>query len=83
MVKIHVTGVSTFDWIEARLHMDVGNYPKKCKVQATFSEDCFKGRSIDETGYNVSLVAKSQENNRKKRALSTFFGEKLIVFDML
>ena len=71
MVKIHVTGVSTFDWIEARLHQDVGNYPKKCKIQATFSEDCFKGTSIGETYYNVSLVAKPREKKRKKRALRT------------
>ena len=44
MVKIHVTGVSTFDWIAAILHNDVGSYPEKCKIQASFSEDCFKGR---------------------------------------
>ena len=43
MVKIHVTGVSTFDWIAAMLHHDNGNYPEKCKNQESFSEDCFKG----------------------------------------
>ena len=70
MVKIHVTGVSTFDWIAAILHYDVGNYPEKCKNQESFSEDCFKGRSIGETYYNVHLVAKPQESKRKKRTIS-------------
>ena len=70
MVKIHVTGVSTFDWIAAILHNDIGSYPEKCKIQASFSEDCFKGRSIGETYYNVQLVAKPQESKRKKRTIS-------------
>ena len=70
MVKIHVTGVSTFDWIAAKLHYDVGNYPEKCKNQASFSEDCFKGRSIGEKYYNVHLVAKPKESKRKKRTIS-------------
>ena len=33
-------------------------------------EDCFKGRSIGETYYNVHLVAKPQESKRKKRTIS-------------
>ena len=65
MVKIHVTGESTFDWIEARYQK--GNTPAICTVQETFSEDCFVGTSVEEPFYSVKLVAKQQESKRRKR----------------
>ena len=72
MVKIRVTGESTFDWIEAKYHKDRANYPAKCKEQATFSEDCFDGTFVEEINYNVDLVAIPQENGKRKREISKY-----------
>ena len=65
MVKIQVTGESTFDWMEAKYQK--GNTPAKCTVQETFSEDCFFGTSVEEPFYSVVLVAKNREGKRRKR----------------
>ena len=50
MVKIRVTGETTFDWIDAKYQQ--GNYPTNCKVQETFTEDCFNGTSVAESKYS-------------------------------
>ena len=72
MVKIRVTGESTFDWIEAKYHKDRANYPAKCKEQATFSEDCFDGTLVEQINYDVDLVAIPQENGKRKREISKY-----------
>ena len=69
MVKIRVTGESTFDWMEAKYQK--GNTPAKCTVHETFSEDCFVGTSAEEPFYSVVLVAKQQESKRRKREVGT------------
>ena len=65
LVKIRVTGETTFDWIEAKYVQ--GNYPTECKSQETFTEECFVGTSVKEPNYSVELVAKPQERKRKKQ----------------
>ena len=64
MVKIRVTGETTFDWMEAKFVYD---YPSNCKAQETFTEECFVGTSVKEPNYSVKLVAKPQESKRKER----------------
>ena len=54
MVKIRVTGETTFDWLEAKYHQD---YPYECGKQSTFSENCFTGTSVDQDKYDVNLKA--------------------------
>ena len=54
MVKIRVTGETTFDWLEAK----VKNGPSgNCKVQATFNEECFEGTPVTQKEYDVTLSA--------------------------
>ena len=55
MVKIQVTGETTFDWIEAKYHRPSSD--STCKSQLTFDLACFHGTSMPETSYNVVLVA--------------------------
>ena len=72
MVKIRVTGETTFEWIEARVQRR--NYPSHCKAQETFTVECWNdgstengyGTIFDESRYSVVLVAKLQESQRKK-----------------
>lgn len=67
MVKIRVTGETTFDWIEAKYQK--GIYPTNCKAQETFTEECFVGTSVEESFYSVVLVAKPQQSKRRKREI--------------
>ena len=64
MVKIQVTGESSFKWMEAKYHRDKTNYPAKCKDQATFSKDCYDGPSVKKAYYDVDLVAKLQQKQK-------------------
>jgi len=57
MVKIRVTGETTFDWMEARYGWEE-KIPTKCTAQETFTADCFVGESVAQKNYNVLLVAK-------------------------
>ena len=55
MVKIEVTGETTFKWIEAKYHIPSSD--STCKIQLTFDLDCFHGTSMSEKRYNVVLFA--------------------------
>ena len=55
MVKIAVTGDTTFDWIDAKYHKPSAT--SSCRDQDTFSESCFHGKSVSKRQYNVQLVA--------------------------
>ena len=55
MVKIEVTGETTFDWIDAKYHEPAAT--SSCREQATFSESCFHGSSVSKEQYDVQLVA--------------------------
>ena len=57
MVKIAVTGETTFDWIDAKYHKPSAT--SSCRYQDTFSESCFHGKSVSKGQYNVQLVASS------------------------
>ena len=54
MVKIRVTGVTTFDWLAAKFYK---NFPKYCGEQSTFNQSCFQGTSANQEQYNVKLTA--------------------------
>ena len=55
MVKIAVTGETTFDWIDAKYHEPAAT--SSCRDQVTFSESCFHGSSVSKEQYDVQLVA--------------------------
>ena len=55
MVKIRVTGETTFKWISARYIVSSSN--PLCKRQRTFNLDCFSGASMSSKSYNVVLRA--------------------------
>ena len=55
MVKIRVTGKTTFKWISARYNVPSSN--SLCKSQRTFNLDCFSGTSMSSNSYNVVLRA--------------------------
>ena len=57
MVKIAVTGETTFDWIDAKYHELAAT--SSCRDQETFSESCFLGSSVSQGNYDVQLVASS------------------------
>ena len=78
MVKIRVTGETTFDWIEAKYQK--GIYPTNCKTQETFTEECFVGTSVEEPFYSVVLVAKPQESKRRKREIGKNFSLNKVIF---
>ena len=59
MVKIRVTGETTFDWIEAKYNE---HFPRACGIASTFYEDCFQGPSVTKTNYNVILDASLKGN---------------------
>ena len=54
MVKIRVTGITTFDWLEARYIM---HYPEGCGKQSTFHEGCFRGELVTQFNFDVDLFA--------------------------
>ena len=64
MVKIRVTGKTTFDWLDGRnLILDsnkdgVIDNNEECGKQSTFHEGCFIGNSLERDKYDVDLVAK-------------------------
>ena len=55
MVKIKVTGDTTFEWIEAKYHRPTSD--STCKSQLTFDLDCFHGTPMTVKSYNVVLRA--------------------------
>ena len=55
MMKIEVTGVTTFNWMDAKYH--VVSATSSCREQETFSESCFHGSSVSQEQYDVQLVA--------------------------
>ena len=63
MIKIRVTGETTFDWIEAKHQRVTAN----CNAQETFTTECFVGSPAKEHQYNVALVAKQVETKQKNR----------------
>ena len=63
MIKIRVTGKTTFDWLDGRnVILDsnkdgVIDNNEECGKQSTFHEGCFKGSFQGQDKYNVDLVA--------------------------
>ena len=56
MVKIRVTGKTTFDWLDGRNLVLKGM--EECDKQSTFHENCFnQGNVYGQDKYNVDLVA--------------------------
>lgn len=55
MVKIKVTGETTFEWIEAKYHKPSSD--STCKTQLSFDIDCFHGTPMSVKSYNVVLLA--------------------------
>ena len=56
MVKIQVTGVSSFVWIDAKSN-PLASADTKCRDEATFSVDCFGGVSESQSQLSVKLLA--------------------------
>ena len=56
MVKIQVTGVSSFVWIDAK-YKPLASVDTKCRDDATFSVDCFGGVSESQSQLSVKLLA--------------------------
>ena len=59
MVKIRVTGKTTFNWLDARYKQ---NYSEECGKQSTFNEGCFQGPSVGQDKYDVDLIATVTES---------------------
>ena len=63
MVKIRVTGKTTFDWLDGRnVILDsnkdgVIDNNEECGKQSTFHEGCFQGNFQGQDKYDVDLVA--------------------------
>ena len=57
MMKIEVTGETTFNWVDAKYH--VVSATSSCRDQETFSESCFHGSSVSQGNYDIQLVASS------------------------
>ena len=55
MVKIRITGETTFDWLTAKYNRP--SYSSMCTKQITFYEECFYGTSMPKRSYNVELHA--------------------------
>ena len=55
MVKIEVTGETTFKWIDAKYHTPSSD--STCRSQLTFDVDCFYGTSMSAKRYTVVLLA--------------------------
>ena len=56
MVKILVTGESSFDWIEAK-YVREDSADSSCLSQSTFTEECYQGSANSYPAYNVQLMA--------------------------
>ena len=54
MVKIEITGVSSYNWLETRYST---TYTTACTAQTTFDESCFSGTSATQNFYPVDLDA--------------------------
>ena len=67
MMKIEVTGETTFNWIDAKYH--AVSATSSCRDQETFSESCFHGSSVSQGNYDIQLVASS--GSGKLHCLST------------
>ena len=82
MVKIRVTGITTFEWMKAKYMSPSSD--SKCRYQQSFSIDCFHGTDVSAIGYNVvllarkkpgmpvSLIAAIHGNNKKNLQLSKY-----------
>ena len=55
MIKIFVTGETSFNWIEAKYSTPASG--SNCRSQSSFTEACYQGTSNTQTAYNVQLVA--------------------------
>ena len=55
MVKIRVTGKTTFDWLDGRNLILEGM--EECGKQSTFHEGCFQGSFQGQDKYDVDLFA--------------------------
>ena len=55
MIKIFVTGETSFDWIEAKYSTPAAD--SNCRSQSSFTEAGYQGTSNSQTAYNVQLVA--------------------------
>ena len=55
MIKIFVTGETSFEWIDAKC--STPSYHSNCWSQQTFTEKCFQGDPISRNEYDVQLVA--------------------------
>ena len=55
MIKIFVTGETSFDWIEAKYSTPASD--SNCRSQSSFTEACYQGTSKSQSAYNVQLVA--------------------------
>ena len=64
MVKLRVTGPTTFDWIRSKYRPD-GSYPESCLT--SFSASCFVGTDTNEDSYQIILVAASGKFDEKVR----------------
>ena len=58
MVKIRVTGITTFEWMKAKYMSPSSD--SKCRYQQSFSIDCFHGTDVSASGYNVVLLARKK-----------------------
>ena len=57
MIKIFVTGKTSYDWIEAR-YSNLDWIDSNCRFQSTFTEDCYQGpRKRNQDYYHADLVA--------------------------
>ena len=61
MVKIRVTGETTFEWMEAIYNK---NYPEKCGKQSEFDESCFQGVSVEQDKYDLTIKAMRRNKGR-------------------
>lgn len=84
MVKIRVTGETTFDWLEAKYHR---NFPSECGDPSTFNEHCFTGTSVNQDKYDLNLKAALQQEGISyklmiaKSLLQFGFGEEQTIKD--
>ena len=69
MVKLRVTGLTTFDWISSKYRPD-GSYPESCLT--SFSASCFVGTDTNEESYQIILVAASGKFDKKVRTRVKF-----------
>ena len=57
MIKIFVTGETSYDWIEAK-YSNLDWIDSNCRFQSTFTEDSYQGpRKTNQDYYHVGLVA--------------------------